>query len=95
MLTHHPLPPDRAAAEVLRIHRHTQLSLLSMREELNIDQAELATISGISRQTISAIETNEDHDWKINTLLRLVHALYGQVDFRISIRPDYISSHRR
>lgn len=51
-----------------------------IREQKNMTQEELERISGISRQTISAIENNEEYQAKVGTLLALAKALGTSVD---------------
>ena len=51
-----------------------------IREQKNMTQEELERLSGISRQTISAIENNEEYQAKVGTLLALAKALGTSVD---------------
>ena len=54
--------------------------LKAIREAKGITQEELEQKSGISRQTISAIENNKVGDIKIGTLKALAQALETTVD---------------
>lgn len=54
--------------------------LKEMREEKNITQEELEKLSGVSRQTISAIENNDGYQAKVGTLMALAKALNTTVD---------------
>lgn len=51
-----------------------------IREGKKMTQEELEKLSGISRQTISAIENSDDYQAKVNTLLALAKALGTSVD---------------
>lgn len=51
-----------------------------IREAQGITQEELEKKSGVSRQTISAIENNDDYQAKTGTLLALAKALNTTVD---------------
>lgn len=46
-----------------------------IREEKRMTQAELAEKSGLSRQTIIAIETEENYSTTTGTLLKIANAL--------------------
>lgn len=54
--------------------------LKEMREEKKITQEELEKLSGVSRQTISAIENNDGYQAKVGTLMALAKALDTTVD---------------
>ncbi len=54
--------------------------LKEMREQKGITQEELEKNSGVSRQTISAIENNDNYQAKTGTLLALARALGTTVD---------------
>lgn len=54
--------------------------LREIREEKRITQEKLEEMSGISRQTISAIENNEGYQAKVGTLMALANALGTTVD---------------
>ena len=54
--------------------------LKQIREEKGITQKKLEELSGVSRQTISAIENNPDYQAKSGTLLALANALGTTVD---------------
>lgn len=54
--------------------------LKQIREEKGITQEELERVSGVSRQTISAIENDKAGDIKIGTLKALANALDTTVD---------------
>lgn len=54
--------------------------LKEMREQKGITQEELERTSGVSRQTISAIENNDNYQAKTGTLLALARALDTTVD---------------
>ena len=49
--------------------------LKEVREEKNISQEKLAELSGISRQTISKIETDPEFNARVDTLKKLAEAL--------------------
>lgn len=54
--------------------------LKEIREEKGITQEELEKKSGVSRQTISAIENNDNYQAKTGTLIALARALCTTVD---------------
>ena len=54
--------------------------LKEIREEKGITQEQLEEKSGVSRQTISAIENNENYQAKVGTLVALANALETTVD---------------
>lgn len=54
--------------------------LKEIREEKGITQEELEKMSGVSRQTISAIENNDNYQAKTGTLVALARALETTVD---------------
>ena len=54
--------------------------LKEIREEKGITQEELEKASGVSRQTISAIENNDKYQAKTGTLIALARALGTTVD---------------
>ncbi len=54
--------------------------LKEIREEKGITQEELEKQSNVSRQTISAIENNDDYQAKTGTLIALAKALDTTVD---------------
>lgn len=54
--------------------------LKEIREEKNMTQEELEKLSGVSRQTISAIENNDGYQAKVGTLMALAQALNTTVD---------------
>ena len=54
--------------------------LKEIREEKGITQEELEKASGVSRQTISAIENNDRYQAKTGTLIALARALGTTVD---------------
>lgn len=54
--------------------------LKEAREAKGVTQEELERLSGVSRQTISAIENNKAGDVKIGTLKALANALETTVD---------------
>ena len=54
--------------------------LKEIREEKGITQEQLEEKSGVSRQTISAIENNENYQAKVGTLVALAIALETTVD---------------
>ena len=54
--------------------------LKEIREEKGITQEELEKQSNVSRQTISAIENNDDYQAKTGTLVALAKALDTTVD---------------
>jgi len=51
-----------------------------IREEMGLTQEKLEEISGVSRQTISAIENNPEYQAKTGTLLALAKAMGITVD---------------
>ena len=54
--------------------------LKEVREEKGITQERLEELSGVSRQTISAIENNSEYQAKVGTLMALAKALDTTVD---------------
>ena len=54
--------------------------LKEIREQKGLTQEELEKVSGVSRQTISAIENNNDYQAKTGTLLSLARALDTTID---------------
>jgi len=54
--------------------------LKEVREQKKMSQDELSEKSGVSRQTISAIENNDDYQAKTGTLYALANALETTVD---------------
>lgn len=54
--------------------------LKEIREEKGITQERLEELSGVSRQTISAIENNDKYQAKTGTLIALANALGTTVD---------------
>ena len=54
--------------------------LKEIREEIGMTQEELERLSGVSRQTISAIENNDDYQAKTGTLMALAKAMGKTVD---------------
>lgn len=54
--------------------------LKEIREGKGITQEELEKRSGVSRQTISAIENNDNYQAKTGTLIALARALSTTVD---------------
>ena len=54
--------------------------LRATREAMRLTQDELAKKSGVSRQTIVAIETDESYNPTFNTLVKLAMALDTTVD---------------
>lgn len=54
--------------------------LKEIREGKGITQEELEKMSGVSRQTISAIENNDNYQAKTGTLVALARALDTTVD---------------
>ena len=54
--------------------------LREVREEKGITQERLEELSGVSRQTISAIENNSEYQAKVGTLMALAKALGTTVD---------------
>ena len=54
--------------------------LKEIREEKGITQEELEKKSGVSRQTISAIENNDAYQAKVGTLMALAKAMDTTVD---------------
>ena len=54
--------------------------LKEIREGEGITQEELEKRSGVSRQTISAIENNDNYQAKTGTLIALARALHTTVD---------------
>ena len=54
--------------------------LKEIRESKGITQEELEKRSGVSRQTISAIENNDNYQAKTGTLIALARALSTTVD---------------
>lgn len=49
------------------------------REEQKMSQEQLASVSGVSRQTISVLENSEEYDVKIGTMIAIANALGKKV----------------
>lgn len=54
--------------------------LKEIREQKGLTQEQLEKVSGVSRQTISAIENNDEYQAKTGTLLALARAMETTVD---------------
>ena len=54
--------------------------LKEIREEKGLTQEELEKLSGVSRQTISAMENNDNYQAKVGTLIALAKAMQTTVD---------------
>ena len=54
--------------------------LKEIREEKHMTQEELSSKSGVSRQTIISLETNQNYNVTIGTLTKLADALEITVD---------------
>ena len=54
--------------------------LKEIREGKGLTQEQLEELSGVSRQTISAIENNDEYQAKVGTLMALAKALETTVD---------------
>lgn len=59
----------------------TKINLQRLREEKNISQEELAEKSGVSRTTISLIETEKFTTVKLSTLQKIAAALNVPVGY--------------
>lgn len=59
----------------------TYIMLQKLREEQKLSQEELAEISGVSRTTISLLETNKATTVKLATLQKLAKALGVSVGY--------------
>lgn len=54
--------------------------LKEIREQKKLTQEELEKASGVSRQTISAIENNDEYQAKTGTLMALARAMDVTID---------------
>lgn len=57
--------------------------IVELREKLNLTQTELARRIGVSQPFIARIENDEASNLSLETLIRIVDALNGEIDIRI------------
>lgn len=57
--------------------------IVEMREKLGITQAELARRIGVSQPFIARIENDEASNLSLETLVKIVEAMSGQIEIRI------------
>ncbi len=59
------------------------VQIIELREKLGITQAELAQRMGVSQPFIARIENDEASNLSLETLVKIVDALNGQIEIRI------------
>ena len=72
----------RAGVERLKIIS----KIIEMRENLGITQAELARRVGVSQPFIARIESDEASNLGLETLVRIVEAMSGEIEIHIRVR---------
>ena len=60
--------------------------IVELREKLGLTQAELAGKIGVSQPYIARLENDEASNLSLETLLKIVHALNGEVEINIRSR---------
>lgn len=68
-------------AGVQRLKVITQI--VELREKLHLTQAELAKRIGVSQPFIARIESDETSNLSLETLIKIVEALNGEIEIRI------------
>ncbi|MBA7803766.1 helix-turn-helix transcriptional regulator [Citrobacter freundii] len=77
-----PESQERIAEKVEVLRQAVALSML--REELNLSQAELASVMGVKQPTIAKME-QADNDPRLSTLKRYVAALGGELSIDVKL----------
>ncbi|MFS9434796.1 helix-turn-helix transcriptional regulator [Citrobacter sp. C348] len=77
-----PKSQERIAEKVEVLRQAVALSML--REELNLSQAELASVMGVKQPTIAKME-QADNDPRLSTLKRYVAALGGELSIDVKL----------
>ena len=77
-----PKSQERIAEKVEVLRQAVALSML--REELNLSQAELASVMGVKQPTIAKME-QADNDPRLSTLKRYVVALGGELSIDVKL----------
>lgn len=72
---------EKIESGVQRLHVISQI--VELREKLNLTQAELARRIGVSQPFIARIENDDASNLSLETLIRIVDALNGEIDIRI------------
>ena len=57
--------------------------IVELREQLNLTQTELARRIGVSQPFIARIENDETSNLSLETLIKIVDALQGEIEIRI------------
>ena len=57
--------------------------IIQLREQLGLTQAELANRIGVSQPFIARIESDEASNLSLETLVKIVEALNGEIDIKI------------
>ena len=74
---------ERIQAGVMRLKVISQV--VGLRQKLGITQTELAQRIGVSQPFIARIERDETSNLSLETLVKLVEALDGEIDIKIHI----------
>lgn len=72
---------QKIEARVQRLKVITQI--VELREKLELTQGELAQRIGVSQPFIARIESDESSNLSLETLVKIVEALNGEIDIRI------------
>lgn len=74
---------EKIEAGVQRLHVISQI--VELREKLGLTQAQVAKRIGVSQPFIARIENDETSNLSLETLIKIVDALHGEIE--IHIRP--------
>lgn len=72
---------ERIEAGVQRLKVISQI--VELREKLHLTQTELANRIGVSQPFIARIENDEASNLSLETLVKIVDALHGEIEIRI------------
>lgn len=72
---------EKIEAGVQRLRVISQI--VELREKLNLTQTELANRIGVSQPFIARIESDEASNLSLETLIKIVDALNGEIEIRI------------
>lgn len=72
---------EKIEAGVLRLKVISQI--VELREKLHLTQTELANRIGVSQPFIARIENDEASNLSLETLIKIVDALNGEIEIRI------------
>ena len=61
-------------------------AIVALRQKRKITQKELSRRMGVSQPFVARLERAETHNFSLETLLKLVHALNGELEIRIRPR---------